>query len=352
MLRRENSSFDMSLKDEPEAESCEPEQSLVSRHELKRTVELGLPLIPAYSEASGDQVLHGVNYASAAASILDITGRNFVGRIPFSQQIRNFQNTLDQITGNLGAIDLSKAIVRSIFFVGMGSNDYLNNYLMPNYNTKNEYNAQQYADLLIEQYARQLTSLYNLGARKFVLAGLGRMGYMPSILAQNQLGTCSEEVNQLVLPFNTNVKTMINNLNANLPGSKFIYIDIARMFEDLLVNYISYGMHTLLLYLIFYHSIKLLIQIYVFLTSLNCFIHTGFSVIDRGCYGIGQNRGQITCLPFQTPCPNRDQYVFWDAFHPTKAVNILFGKKAFSGDLSNVYPMNIQQLVNLDIGPA
>lgn len=39
---------------------------------------LGLPLIPAHSQASGDQVLHGVNYASAAAGILDITGRNFV----------------------------------------------------------------------------------------------------------------------------------------------------------------------------------------------------------------------------------------------------------------------------------
>ncbi|XP_044510131.1 GDSL esterase/lipase At1g71691-like [Mangifera indica] len=280
-------------------------------------VELGLPLIPAYSKASGDQVLHGVNYASAAAGILDITGRNFVGRIPFSQQMRNFQNTLDQITGNLAATILSKAIARSIFFVGMGSNDYLNNYLMPNYNTKNEYNAQQYADLLVEQYARQLTSLYNLGARNVVLAGLGRMGCIPSILAQNQLGACSEEVNQLVLPFNTNVKTMINNLNANLLGSKFIYIDIARMFVDLLVNYRSYG----------------------------------FNVIDRGCCEIGRNRGQITCLPFQTPCPNRDQYVFWDAFHPTKAVNILFGKKAFSGDLGIVYPMNIQQLANLDIGP-
>ncbi|XP_044510128.1 GDSL esterase/lipase At1g71691-like [Mangifera indica] len=274
-----------------------------------KAVELGLPFIPAYSEASGDQVLHGVNYASTAAGILDITGRNFVGRIPFSQQIRNFQNTLDQIIGNLGATDLSRAIARSIFFVGMGSNDYLNNYLMPHYNTKNEYNAQQYADLLVEQYIQQLASLYNMGARKFVLAGLGRMGCIPSILAQNQLGACSEEVNQLVLPFNTNVKTMINNLNANLPGSKFIYIDIARMFVDLLVNYRSYG----------------------------------FSVIDRGCCEIGRNRGQIMCLPFQTPCPNRDQYVFWDAFHPTEAVNILFGKKAFSGDLSIVYPMNIQQ---------
>lgn len=41
---------------------------------------LGLPLIPAYSQASSsaDQMLHGVNFASAAAGILDITGRNFV----------------------------------------------------------------------------------------------------------------------------------------------------------------------------------------------------------------------------------------------------------------------------------
>lgn len=41
---------------------------------------LGLPLIPAYSEANGDRdrMRFGVNYASAAAGILDITGRNFV----------------------------------------------------------------------------------------------------------------------------------------------------------------------------------------------------------------------------------------------------------------------------------
>lgn len=87
-----------------------------------------------------------------------------------------------------------------------------------------------------------LQTLYNLGARKFVLAGLGRMGCIPRILAQYQMDRCSEEVNQLVMPFNANVKTMINNLNANLPGARFTFIDIARMFEDLLTNYRSYGM--------------------------------------------------------------------------------------------------------------
>ncbi|KAB5512538.1 hypothetical protein DKX38_029566 [Salix brachista] len=232
--------------------------------------QLGLPLIPAYSGASGDQVLNGVNYASAAAGILDITGRNFVGRIPFDQQIRNFQNTLDQITNNLGADDVARQVGRSIFFVGMGSNDYLNNYLMPNYPTRNQ-------------------ALQDI--------------------AQIQL-------NQLVQPFNENVKAMLNNFNANqLPGAKFIFIDVARMFREILTNSPAYG----------------------------------FSVINRGCCGIGRNRGQITCLPFQTPCTNREQYVFWDAFHPTEAVNVLMGRKAFNGDLSMVYPMNIEQLANLEI---
>jgi phospholipase/lecithinase/hemolysin len=40
---------------------------------------LGLPLVPPYSEASSVQhVLQGVNYASAAAGILDDSGGNFV----------------------------------------------------------------------------------------------------------------------------------------------------------------------------------------------------------------------------------------------------------------------------------
>ncbi|KAD4888549.1 hypothetical protein R6Q59_034454 [Mikania micrantha] len=275
---------------------------------------LGLPLIPPYSQASNskDQMQYGVNFASAAAGILDITGRNFVGRLPFNQQIKNFEDALDQITNNSGAVDVARVLSRSLFFVGMGSNDYLNNYLMPNYPTRNQYNGQQFADLLSKEYTTQLTKLYNLGARKFVLAGIGLMGCIPNIIAQGRTGRCSEDVNQLVLPFNENMRTMINNLSTNLPGSQFVFIDVDNMLQDLLSNARSYG----------------------------------FRVVNRGCCGIGRNRGQVTCLPFQTPCPNRNEYVFWDAFHPTEAVNVLMGKRAFSGTPEFVYPINIQQLAN------
>ncbi|KAG9456904.1 hypothetical protein H6P81_001412 [Aristolochia fimbriata] len=275
--------------------------------------QLGLPLIPPFSQASGEQALHGVNYASAAAGILDVTGRNFVGRIPFNQQIRNFETTLDQITDRLGAADVADSIAKCIFFVGMGSNDYLNNYLMPNYPTRNQYNPQQFADLLIQQYTKQVTSLYNLGARKVVISAVGLLGCVPSILAQDASSRCSDYVNRLVLPFNNNIRSMVNGLNANLPGARFIYIDTYNMFRDILGSPRSFG----------------------------------FSVVDRGCCGIGKNSGQITCLPLQMPCANRNQYVFWDAFHPTAAVNVLLGKMAFSGITRVAYPMNIQQLASL-----
>uniref|UniRef100_A0A0E0L2N2 GDSL esterase/lipase n=1 Tax=Oryza punctata TaxID=4537 RepID=A0A0E0L2N2_ORYPU len=272
---------------------------------------LGLPLLPSHNDATGDAALHGVNYASAAAGILDNTGQNFVGRSPFNQQIKNFETTLDQISGKLGgAGKLAPSLARSIFYVGMGSNDYLNNYLMPNYNTRNEYNGDQYSTLLVQQYTKQLTRLYNLGGRRFVIAGVGSMACIPNMRARNPANMCSPDVDDLIIPFNSKVKSMVNTLNVNLPHAKFIFVDTYAMISEILRNPWSYG----------------------------------FSVVDRGCCGIGRNRGMITCLPFQRPCLNRNTYIFWDAFHPTERVNVLLGKAAYSGGADLVHPMNIQQL--------
>ena len=74
----------------------------------------------------------------------------------------------------------------------------------------------------------------------------------------------------------------------------------------------------------------------------------GFTVTNAGCCGVGRNNGQVTCLPFQTPCANRDEYLFWDAFHPTEAANILVGRRAYSAALpSDVYPVDLRTLAQL-----
>ncbi|WVZ95453.1 hypothetical protein U9M48_041216 [Paspalum notatum var. saurae] len=276
---------------------------------------LGLPLVPSYSEASSvQQVLQGANYASAAAGILDDSGGDFVGRIPFNQQIRNFEATVAQIAGAVGAAAAAAdRVARSIVFVGIGSNDYLNNYMAPNYDTRRRYTPQQFADLLVRQLAAQLTRVYNAGARKFVVSGVGAMGCIPSVRAQSLAGRCSPEVDGLISPFNANVRAALDGLAAGLPGARFTYLDNLRIFQAVLGDPAAFG----------------------------------FNVVDRGCCGIGRNAGQVSCLPFMPPCADRRRYVFWDAYHPTEAVNVVIARQAFHGGADVVAPINVRQLAGL-----
>lgn len=76
------------------------------------------------------------------------------------QQLANFHRTVRQmrriLRGNSSRVHdhLSKCI----YYVGMGSNDYLNNYFMPNlYPTSLDYSPKTYAAVLIADYKRQLT---------------------------------------------------------------------------------------------------------------------------------------------------------------------------------------------------
>ncbi|KAG0487010.1 hypothetical protein HPP92_009105 [Vanilla planifolia] len=148
--------------------------------------------------------------------------------------------------------------VRSVFFIGFGSNDYLNNYLMPNYN--------------LLGFSTMGTAFTTLGARRFMVANVGVLGCIPSVLAQNFINHCSADVNNLVLIFNGKLRTLLHNLDSNLPGSNSYTLTLMEC-SMISLNPESYG----------------------------------FSVVNRGCCGIGRNRGQITCLPLQTPCPNRNK---------------------------------------------
>lgn len=75
---------------------------------------------------------------------------------------------------------------------------------------------------------------------------------------------------------------------------------------------------------------------------------SGFSNTNSGCCGIGRNNGQITCLPLQSPCANRDEYLFWDAFHPTEAANVIIGRRSYAAEsATDAYPYDIRHLAQL-----
>uniref|UniRef100_A0A7N0RDJ1 GDSL esterase/lipase n=1 Tax=Kalanchoe fedtschenkoi TaxID=63787 RepID=A0A7N0RDJ1_KALFE len=270
---------------------------------------------PPFVRARGRAVLKGVNYASAAAGIREETGQQLGARTPFSGQVRNFQTTVAQITSILGSEEAAAEHLRKcIFSIGLGSNDYLNNYFMPLiYSSSRRYTPEQWADVLIRQYSRNVRTIYNYGARKFVLIGVGQVGCSPSLLAQRSPDgkTCVADVNNAIKIFNSKLKSLVKQNNRNYDDAKFIYIDIYGIFEDLITKPGSYGL----------------------------------KVTNRGCCGVGRNNGQITCLPLQTPCRNRKEYLFWDAFHPTEVVNTVVGERSYKSESStDAYPFNIRRL--------
>ncbi|XP_030471645.1 GDSL esterase/lipase At5g08460 [Syzygium oleosum] len=280
---------------------------------------LGLPYIPAYMNTLEDDgsILRGVNYASAAAGILDESGRQLGDRFSLRRQVDNFRSTLSQLKNQMGEEELRQYLAKSLVMMNLGSNDYVNNYLMPSlYDTSSLFNPCDYAQILITNYTTHIVALHNLGLRKFLIAGVGPLGCMPNQLANgaDAPGKCISTVNDMVGLFNARLRSLVDQLNANArgQGAIFVYGNTFDLFADIVANGDTYGLR----------------------------------VVDRGCCGIGRNRGQITCLPLQMPCTNRDEYVFWDAFHPTQAVNKIIAERAYAGPPSVCYPINVKQMAS------
>ncbi|CAI0475267.1 unnamed protein product [Linum tenue] len=252
--------------------------------------------IPPYAAAAGEDVLKGVNYASAAAGIRDDTGRHLGERISFSGQVRNHQDTVSRIVELMGTEETAaKHLSKCIYSFGLGSNDYLNNYFVPLvYTTALEFTPEEYADDLIRTYTGHLQQImYKYGARKFVLIGVGPVGCSPSELTYHSLDgrTCVQRINSANQIFNDKLRSLVARLNRNISDANFVFIN---------------------------------------------------------AYGIVQNNGQITCLPLQAPCENRDEYLFWDAFHPTEAANRAVGRRFYKAQSpSDTYPFDIHRLAQL-----
>ena len=172
------------------------------------------------------------------------------GRISFSGQVRNYQSAVQELVSILGDEGSAAAhLSRCIFTVGMGSNDYLNNYFMPAfYSTGSRYTPEQYADALAADYARLLQAMYGYGARKVALMGVGQVGCSPNELAQRSPdgATCAAEINGAIDIFNRRLVALVDQFNA-LPGAHFTYINAYGIFEDILSAPGSHGMCALLL---------------------------------------------------------------------------------------------------------
>jgi len=85
--------------------------------------------------------------------------------------------------------------------------------------------------------------LYNYGARKMALFGVGQIGCTPNALAQNSPDgrTCVARINSANQLFNNGLRSLVDQLNNQLPDARFIYVNVYGIFQDIITSPSSYG---------------------------------------------------------------------------------------------------------------
>ncbi|KAL0914049.1 hypothetical protein M5K25_017548 [Dendrobium thyrsiflorum] len=266
--------------------------------------------------ATGRAILNGVNYASGGGGILNGTGQIFVNRLGLEIQVDYFNITRKELDKIMGISQAKYFLMKnSIFSMTIGSNDFLNNYLFPFLSAGVRINESPdtFVDQLINTLRAQLTRLYSLDARKFVVANVGPIGCIPYQRSINRLTEteCVSLPNELARTYNVRLRDLLSELNDNLPGAKFCLADVYDLVFEIITNYKKYG----------------------------------FTSSSSACCGNGGRfAGLIPCGPTSSMCDNRSEYVFWDPYHPSEAANLIIGKYLVDGDTKYISPINLRQL--------
>ncbi|XP_062165341.1 GDSL esterase/lipase At1g29670-like isoform X2 [Alnus glutinosa] len=272
--------------------------------------------IPPFATARGKEILKGVNYASGAAGIRNETsGQNQGDRISMDRQLKNHETTMSEINRMLGNNHNTTVeyLSKCIYSVAIGSNDYLSNYFLPQYYpTSRLYTQQQYAVVLIDQLSQQLTTLYQYGARKLAVFGLSEIGSIPlerSLCGNGTKGSaCVDNINNAAQLFNDRLKSLLSQLNNKLTNATFIFINATE------IGATSPSLASM--------------------------------VADVPCCKVSNITG--LCKPFGNTCSNRSQYIYWDAIHPTEAMDALFAGRAYKAQSPNdASPFDISHLAQL-----
>ena len=80
----------------------------------------------------------------------------------------------------------------------------------------------------------------------------------------------------------------------------------------------------------------------------HCYSCTGFVTSKVACCGQGPYNGLGLCTAASNLCSNRDQYAFWDAFHPSEKANRIIVQQILSGTNAVMYPMNLSTILDMD----
>lgn len=192
-------------------------------------------------------------------------------------------------------------------------------------------------------------ALQSVGLRKFFISGIGPLGCIPNQRATSRgpAGRCVDSVNQMLGTFNEGLHSLVDQLNSNHPGSMFVYGNTYGVVGDMLNEPAKYGKDNYTETVYLFNLSVIWIDVIIIWLSICLYMVmdlAGMDVVDRSCCMITTNPGTVTCIPLMIPCPNRNQFLYWDGYHLTSAATAVLAQRVFSGTSSDSYPINIQQM--------
>ncbi|XP_076950635.1 GDSL esterase/lipase At5g08460-like [Bidens hawaiensis] len=279
-------------------------------------LHLGLPFVPSYLGQSGsvEDMMHGLNYASAGAGIIFSSGSELGQHISFSQQVQQVMDTFQQFILTMGEHAAAEHISNSVFYISIGTNDFIHYYLPDVSGVQSKFFAWRFTQFLAQTMKQEIKNLYNANVRRVVVMGLAPIGCAPYYLWQynSQNGECVKPINNMIMEFNFVMRYTVGELNKELVDANIIFCDAYVGSMDILKNKEQYG----------------------------------FSFTDTACCGLGRYNGWIMCISPGMACRNATNHLWWDQFHPTSAVNEILAENVWSGLHTKMcYPMNMQDMV-------
>ena len=200
--------------------------------------------------------------------------------ISLAQQIEQVTDTVQQFIVNIGEDATTDLISKSLFYISIGSDDYL-------LNASNVYLPLSFNQFLAQTIKQEIKNLYNDKVRKVVVMGLAPIGCAPyySWLYSSKNGECVENINDMILKFNFAVRYMVSELNEELVDATIIFCDAFEGSMDIIQNHDRYG--EAICKDLFDRTCN------VRRSNLTLFI-IGFYVADEACCGLGEYKGWIT----------------------------------------------------------
>ncbi|KAL5825269.1 hypothetical protein ACOSQ3_021332 [Xanthoceras sorbifolium] len=287
---------------------------------------VGLPFPPpclGLSKETHKTLRTGVNYGSSACGILPDTGKFFGTCLSFDNQIDLFETTVKNLQPSFdGPESMANYLSKSLFFISIGSADVSMGYDILDNITKQKTPFPNFAQAISQKFSSKIQKLYDLGARKYLVNNIGMMGCSPVTLNSKipMTATCDDEINKHAQIHNKLLSDLLQKLQSELSGSKFIKADVYKVFSDIFASPNSYERNIQM------QSILFIIKIYNILISYLFNFHVGMTDTRDACC-VAAEHGTRPCIRDLAPCNNRNEHVYFDPFHASESTNFILAKR-------------------------